>query len=261
MIEFINDRTDKYREFFELDNSANLQPRDADNLDLTDEQTHHLERFNLEWHFVPTAEAVPLDQNYLKKLYPTAHKFFAKHNEHAAKVRDQLIAGHQKQQGCIVAVETTAKPKYLPRNRQAYGTQFGHDPSLDPLAALMGRAGMTSGTRFDHNYRALRGFFELVNDDWQKRNLLPKNYRVTVCPPAIFNLVGTIFHPEWSATESLELGFYRDERGNATCFAVGANSPGDFSFVDIIEGEDEWALTGFRLALLPDSTRHDADRK
>ncbi len=116
---------------------------------------------------------------------------------------------------------------------------------------------MMNGTRFDHNYRSMRAFFEIVNADWKKRGLLPEGYRVTVCPPGIFNLVGTIFHPEWSETETLELGFYRDGRGNATCYAVGANSPGDFSFIDAIEGESEWFLTGFRIALLPDCTRYD----
>ena len=72
----------------------------------------------------------------------------------------------------------------------------------------MGRAGMMNGTRYAHNYLSLREFIRVVNEDWRARKLLPAGYRVTVCPPAIFNLVGTIFHPEWSETETLELGFY-----------------------------------------------------
>ena len=158
---------------------------------------------------------------------------------------------------CVVGVETTQKPVYLPRNRQFYGTHHGHDPLTDPIAGYFGEAGITTGTRFDQSYPTLRRLFDLLNEDWRKRKILPEGYRVTVCPPAIFNLIGTIFHPEWSATESLELGFYRDERGNATCFAVGANAPGDFSFIEVVEGE-EWFLTGFRLALLPEQTRYDA---
>ncbi len=82
--------------------------------------------------------------------------------------------------------------------------------------------------------------------------MLPRGYRVTVCPPAVFNLVGTVFHPEWSETETLELGFYRDEQRNATCYAVGSNAPGDFSYITEIEGDTEWALAGFRVALVPE---------
>jgi hypothetical protein len=110
---------------------------------------------------------------------------------------------------------------------------------------------MMNGTRYAHNYLSLREFVRVVNDDWRMRQLLPAGYRATVCPPAIFNLVGTIFHPEWSDTETLELGFYRDEAGNATCYAVGSNAPGDFSYLNEVEGDSEWSLLGFRVALVP----------
>jgi hypothetical protein len=116
----------------------------------------------------------------------------------------------------------------------------------------MGRAGMVNGTRYAHNYLSLREFVRVLNEDWRARSLLPEGYRATVCPPAVFNLVGTLFHPEWSETETLELGFYRDGQGNATCYAVGSNAPCDFSYVRVIEGEDEWALAGFRIALVPE---------
>jgi hypothetical protein len=152
----------------------------------------------------------------------------------------------------MIGVETTQKPCYLPGNRQFYGSRYGHDPLADPLAAYMGPAGMMNGTRYDHNYLSLREVIRVVGDDWRARSILPAGFRVTVCPPAVFNLVGTLFHPEWSDTETLELGFYRDEQGNATCYAVGSNAPGDFSYVNEVEGEAEWSLMGFRLALVPD---------
>jgi hypothetical protein len=91
-----------------------------------------------------------------------------------------------------------------------------------------------------------------MNEDWRERRLLPKGYRLTICPPAVFNLVGTIFHPEWSETESLELGFYRDAAGNATCYGVGSNAPGDFSYINEVELETDWTLLGFRIALVPE---------
>ena len=81
---------------------------------------------------------------------------------------------------------------------------------------------------------------------------MPDGYRLTICPPVIFNLIGTIFHPEWSRTESLELGFYRDENTNAKCYAVGSNAPEDFSYIHEIETESDWALLGFRTALVPE---------
>ena len=111
---------------------------------------------------------------------------------------------------------------------------------------------MVNGTRFAHNYLSIREFVRVVNEDWRARGLMPQGYRATICPPAVFNLVGTLFHPEWSETETLELGFYRDEQGNAKCYAVGSNGPGDFSYVRAVEGEEEWALAGFRVALVPE---------
>ncbi|MEP6925306.1 MAG: hypothetical protein ABI954_12640 [Pyrinomonadaceae bacterium] len=254
MIDWIADRTQKYQEFFELSSNAHLLTAESAQFELKPETAAALKHFNIEWHYVPTAEAISFDDAYLKKFYPTNTRLSPKSE---SKTRESLMTGHRRQQGFIVGIETTPKPVYLPHARQFYGTKYGHDETTDPIAQYFGQAGLTTGTRYDQNYRLLRRFFEIINEDWRKRNILPQGYRVTVCPPGIFNLVGTIFHPEWSETETLELGFYRDERGNATCFAVGSNAPGDFSFIDVIEGE-EWSLTGFRLALLPDETRHDA---
>lgn len=254
MTDWISERNEKYREFFKLDSNAELLAAENSRFELKPEIAVALERFNIEWHYVPAGDTVPFDDAYLQKFYPTNSRLSAKT---ATTVRDSLISGHRRQQGFIVGIETTPKPGYLPRNRQFYGTRYGHDETTDPIAQYFGTAGLTNGTRFDQNYLLLRKLFDALNEDWRKRGIMPAGYRVTVCPPGIFNLIGTIFHPEWSETETLELGFYRDERGNATCFAVGANAPGDFSYIDVIEGE-EWSLTGFRLALLPDETRHDA---
>lgn len=256
MNEWIKDRTTKYREFFGF-GGADIIPPTVDGFEVKPEIAERLRALNFEWHFVPSGEALPCDDGYFKKLYPTAARFHGRAAGNSGSVRSLLIEGHERQQGFVVAVETTQKPVYLPRNRQFYGSSYGHDATLDPLGAYFGKVGITTGTRFEQSYLILRKLFNFLNEDWQKREILPEGYRVTVCPPGIFNLVGTIFHPEWSETESLELGFYRDEKGNATCFAVGANAPGDFSYIDVIENE-EWSLTGFRLALLPDETRYDA---
>jgi hypothetical protein len=252
----MDDRTEesagKIREFFNLKSGAELLAPGAGVPELSDELVEGLGRFHIEWHVVPRAEVLPLDDSYFSRLYPRAPRDFTRTREHKPSYRDVLARGHELHQGRVVGVEATRKPRYLPENRQFYGTAYGHDPSADPFAAYMGRAGMVNGTRYAHNYLSLREFMRVVNEDWRARGLLPKGYRATVCPPAVFNLVGALFHTEWSETESLELGFYRDSAGNATCYAVGSDGPGDFSFIAEVEGEDEWSRAGFRVALVPE---------
>jgi hypothetical protein len=246
------ERAERLREFFETGPDVELIPQTAANFELPPEVSAGLNHFNIEWHIIPTAQALPLDDAYLARLYPSAPRDFTKAHEHGPSYRERIVAGHSQHQGLVIGVETTQKPRYLPENRQFYGTIYGHDSSSDPFTAYMGRAGMMNGMRYAHNYLSLREFIRVVNEDWRARSIMPAGYRATVCPPAVFNLVGTVFHPEWSATETLELGFYRDAQGNATCFAVGSSAPGDFSYITIVEGEDEWSLTGFRIALVPE---------
>ncbi|HYO91396.1 MAG TPA: hypothetical protein VEQ40_07155 [Pyrinomonadaceae bacterium] len=252
MNNWIEERAQRMREFFETAENAELIAPEAARFELPTDAAAALSHFNIEWHIIPSAEILPLDDSYMARLYPLAPRDFTRPHEHGPSYRDQLTKGHERFQGRIVGVETTAKPRYLPDSRQFYGTTYGHDASADPFAAYMGRAGMMNGTRYAHNYLSLRAFINVLNEDWRARRLLPAGYRVTVCAPAVFNLVGTIFHPEWSETETLELGFYRDEQGNATCYAVGSNAPGDFSYINEIEGEGDWSLTGFRIALVPE---------
>jgi hypothetical protein len=243
----------RQRDFFGLGAGAQLAAREDVKFEPRPEMIEGLAHFNIEWHFIPPADVLPLDDAYMERLYPMAPRDFTKPREHGApSYRDQLIKGHERHQGYVVGVETTAKPRYLPENRQFYGTPYGHDPTADPFAPYMGRAAMMNGTRYAHNYLSLREFIRVVNEDWRARSILPEGYRVTVCPPGVFNLVGTIFHPEWSETQTLELGFYRDGQGNATCYAVGPNAPGDFSYINEVEGEADWSLMGFRVALVPD---------
>jgi hypothetical protein len=252
MPDLIEENSKRLREFFELARDVELTAPEATKPELQPEMNERLGHFNIEWHIIPSATALPIDDSYLARLYPSAPGDFTKPREHSPSYHDQIIKGHAAHQGRIVGVETTRKPYYLPENRQFYGTVYGHDASADPFAPYMGRAGMVNGTRYDHNYLSLRTFLSVVNEDWRARSVLPAGYRVTVCPPAVFNLVGTVFHPEWSQTETLELGFYRDEQGNATCYAVGSNAPNDFSYINEVEGEAEWSLMGFRVALVPE---------
>jgi hypothetical protein len=251
MMSLLDERITTLREFFGRGQDQRTVASQPPEFELSEEMANGLARFNVEWHVIPSAEEVPLDDAYMARLYPAAPRDFNDQREHGPAYREHIIKGHQQHQGRVVGVETTQKPRYLPGNRQFYGSAYGHDPSKDPFAAYMGLAGMMNGTRYAHNYLSLREFIRVVSEDWRARRLLPPGFRITVCPPAIFNLVGTIFHPEWSDTETLELGFYLDDQGNATCYAVGSNGPGDFSYINEVEGEGEWSLMGFRIALVP----------
>ena len=255
MENWITDRQNRLREFFDLDAQTELiSPDAAKNFNVAPQVAAHLEKFNIEWHVIPSAPAVSIDtDDYRSRLYPTI-KFDASNRDYQKTSSYRAIMdGHERHQNRIIGIETTQKPKYLPGNRQFYGTPYGFESKSDPFAAYFGSAKMMTGTRYAHNYRSLRMLVNLITDDWKKRGLMPIGYRLTICPPVVFNLIGTIFHPEWSQTESLELGFYRDENNNAKCYAVGSNQPGDFSYIHEIETESDWALLGFRTALVPET--------
>ena len=248
----LQERANKLREFFRLDANAPLSSAGVREPEVPSAVAQSLKHFNIEWHLVPSVEAVPFDDAYVKRLYPTAPRDFNTPREHAPSYLDQIRLNHAIHQGRFIGVETTRKPGYLPGNKQFYGTRYGFDQTADPFSSYFGLAGMMSGTRYAHNYAAIQNLTDVVNDDWKKRSILPNNYRLTICPPAVFNLIGTVFHSEWSDTETLELGFYRDESGNATCYAVGCNAPTDFSYIAEVEGEADWSLLGFRMALVPE---------
>jgi hypothetical protein len=254
MENWINDRERKLREFFGIgDDTELIAPELKESFSVPPLISEHLQKFNIEWHIIPAAEAIPIDTpDYRSRLYPslifdTIDNDYRKTSSYRA-----IMSGHERHQGRIFGIETTPKPRYLPNNRQFYGTQYGFETKADPFTSYFGEAKFMSGTRFAHNYTSLRNLVNLITGNWSERGLMPQGYRLTICPPVIFNLIGTIFHPEWSQTESLELGFYRDENNNAKCYAVGANAPNDFSYIHEIETEADWTLLGFRTALVPE---------
>ena len=241
----------RLREFFGLSSDLELTSRGHVWLTPAPQVEEHVARFNLEWYIIPSAESVPFDETYIDLLYPGRPGDFAEPTAQGLSYKQALINGHRAHQGRIIAVETTQKPRFLPRNRQYYGTPYGYDTSADPFETYFGHSGFLSRSRFGHDYLSLRKLIDYINQDWRRQELMPKDYRLTICPPAVFNLVGTLFHPEWSETETLELGIYRDEHRSVKCYEVGSNRPGDFSYIHEIEAEGEWELLGFRLALVP----------
>lgn len=244
----------RLREFFELEeNAALISAEQIESFDVSEKAADNLKRHNIEWHVVPSVESIHIDtDDYRRRLYPTLKFDAVKKDYQKSESYRAIMDGHRKHQGRIIGVETTLKPKYLPGNRQFYGTSYGFEPSADPFSQYFGAAKMMTGTRYSHNYASLRNLVNLITEDWKKRELMPRGYRLTICPPVVFNLVGTIFHPEWSRTESLELGFYRDQNNNAKCYAVGSNAPDDFSYIKEVETDSDWALLGFRCALVPE---------
>lgn len=255
MHDWMEDRLTRLRQFFDLAPGTVLLKNPGAVPEVAAPVQEQLARFHIEWHIIPDADAVPFDENYAKKLYPMCARNFASHRTRSMNCRDALIAGHARHQGRVLGIEVTKKPRYLPGNRQHYGTMYGFDSTADPFAGYLGLAHFETGTRYAHNYASLREFLNVVNADWRARQLMPKGYRLTICPPAVFNLIGAVFHPEWSATETLELGFYRDDHGNAKCYAVGSNAPDDFSYIRQIETNSDWTLLGFRLALVPEESK------
>jgi hypothetical protein len=256
MTEILKQREEKIREFFNLQTGAVRLLRDGVVLpEITPEIDVHLKRFNIEWHIIPAEDAMPLDEEvYRNSFYATRKGETRPHVYQKTSSYRAIINGHRRHQGRIIGVETTMKPRYLPGNRQFYGTHYGFEAAADPFARYFGAARMVGETRYGHNYASLRAFVNLVNDDWKTRGLMPPGYRLTICPPVVFNFVGTIFHKEWSQSESLELGFYRDDHGNAKCYAVGSNAPDDFSYLYEIATDSDWTLLGFRIALVPDES-------
>ena len=259
MNEWMTERAEKLRDFFGIDSETEmLAPQVAENFRISPQCAAQLERFNLEWHIIPSNEAVPIEADaYRMRLYP-----MVKHDPQPFDYRktssyQAVINGHSRHQGRIIGIETTRKPRYLPGNRQFYGSPYGFDERLDPFAQYFGRTTFLTGsrvvgTRYGHNYVSLRQLVNLINDEWRAQSIMPPGFRLTICPPVVFNLIGTIFHPKWSETETLEIGFYRDEKDNAKCYAVGSNAPGDFSYIREIETDTDWTLLGFRMALVPE---------
>lgn len=249
-------RADTLKAFLGLAPREDLTSGPLQRLQLADEAARRLEAFNVEWHVIPAASLVPFADDYVNRLYPARSRDFDQPAYEAVSIRQALAHAHERIQGTLVGIETTMKPNYLPGNTQFYGTRYGLDPTFDPFGPYISRAGLKSGprfinSRFAHTLATLRSLGEIINADWKSQHLIPPGYVLTVCPPTAFNLVGTLFHPEWSDTMTLELSGYRDERGNAMGLAVGSNGPGDFSYVRRQGVDADLALLGFRVALVP----------
>ncbi|MDQ3013996.1 MAG: hypothetical protein M3X11_25245, partial [Acidobacteriota bacterium] len=70
MQEWIKDRDNKLREFFQLAPEVEIPPREAASMKVPTRVAEHLAQFNMEWHIIPPNEVVSLGEEYRKRLYP-----------------------------------------------------------------------------------------------------------------------------------------------------------------------------------------------
>jgi hypothetical protein len=254
-------RAQATRDAFGLGSREDLLAAPLERLDIADEVRQRLRAFNIEWHVIPPSSLVPFDESYLAKMYPLRSRDFSDPPYERRSVHEILSAAHRQIQGTIVGIETTQKPMYRPENgQQFYGTTYGFDPSCDPFTPYIGRAGLKSGprflnSRFSHTPASLRSLGHVIDEDWQDLGLIPPGYQFTICPPTAFNLIGTLFHREWSETATLELSAYLDDHGNAIGLTIGSNQSGDFSYVRRLEADPDLSRLGFRIALVPNGRK------
>jgi hypothetical protein len=250
-------RAQAIRDTFGLGPREEFLAGPLERLDIADAVVERLRAFNIEWHVIPPASLVPFDDAYLTTMYPLRSVDFLEPAYERPSVHDILSAAHRAIQGTIVGVETTQKPVYRQEScQQFYGTTYGLDPTCDPFAPYIQRAGLKSGprfinSRFCHTPASLRTLGEAIHADWAEFGLIPAGYRFSICPPTAFNLIGRLFHREWSDTATLELSAHFDDHGNAIGLSVGSNQPGDFSYVRRLEMDPDLTLLGFRIALVP----------
>jgi len=251
-------RAQTIRDTFGLGSRDDFLAAPLERLDITDDVAKRLHAFNVEWHVMPPSSLVPFDDSYLARMYPLRSRDFRDPPYERLSVHEILSSAHRRVQGTIIGVESTQKPMYRPENcQQFYGTTYGFDPTCDPFAPYIERAGLKSGprfinSRFAHTPGSLRSLGHVINTDWMELGLIPPGYRFTICPPTAFNLIGVLFHREWSETATLELSAHFDDRGNAIGLTVGSNQPGDFSYVRRLDNDPDLSRFGFRIALLPD---------
>src|ERR1044071_5781157 len=78
MHEWIEERSLRLREFFNLADDVELLSRQAPIPEVAPEIEEHLQLYNIEWHIIPTEQAVPFDANYIAKMYPMCGRDFAR---------------------------------------------------------------------------------------------------------------------------------------------------------------------------------------
>ena len=82
---WMDERRSRLREFLGLSTDANLLAPGAIEPELPDAVAEQLSFFNIEWHIIPSAEALPMDDAYLSRFYEQAPRGFAEPREHTLR--------------------------------------------------------------------------------------------------------------------------------------------------------------------------------
>src|SRR5690242_19621157 len=102
MTDWKAERAARLRDFFGLASDAELLAPEAQGFEVPREAAGALNHFHIEWHVIPTNDAVPLGDAYLERLYPAATREFTRPREQDGSYREQLFRGHARHQGHVV---------------------------------------------------------------------------------------------------------------------------------------------------------------
>ena len=208
---------------------------------------------NIEWHIIPSTApgGVPtmrISRGCMRDGRATSTGCPTRRTS----VHQMLMASHRQVQGRSSASDD-AKRFASAELPAVLRDQYGLDLTCDSLRGYIERRTRVRPAIHGRGF-AYAGITPTlgaaIHADWTGRGLIPAGYQLFVCPPTVFNLVGMLFHREWSETPTLELSAYRDERGNGFGLAVGSNEPGDFSHARRLETDPDLRLLGFRMTLV-----------
>ena len=93
MDERTRERADKISEFFGLGADTGLLTPGAAEPKMNDEMAQGLDHFQIEWHVIPRAEILALDDSYFSRFYTHAPRDFTRAREHKPSYRDVLVKG------------------------------------------------------------------------------------------------------------------------------------------------------------------------
>ena len=101
MHEQLQERGEKLREFFDIAPSVALLSPRAIIPEETVEIEEHLRRYNIEWHMIPSEEAIPFNSAYVARMYPMCPRDFTKSTLHRGSCQEALNIGHHRHQGMV----------------------------------------------------------------------------------------------------------------------------------------------------------------
>src|SRR4051794_18810288 len=103
MNDWLEQRSNRLREFFGLNADRNLISSQQDpHIELTESVAAHLAQFNLEWHVIPSEDAVSVEHElYRERLYPTVRLDPELYDYRRTSSYKAVIGGHRRHQGRI----------------------------------------------------------------------------------------------------------------------------------------------------------------